>query len=301
MRVRITHGLPLAILTLGLLALGSGRAGAAGKAAYGPSGPYAKTAEIAGAEAIGSDQCAGCHESAAASFRRSPHAFESVGCEDCHGRGSLHSTDAEAHGHIHKFGSEPAATANAACLQCHSDHAALLGWSTARHARAGVRCVDCHRVHGQAPGPWTRQAQNEACARCHAQQVAEGGLPYHHPVREGSMGCADCHDPHGGSPDAALRASQVNELCFQCHAEYQGPFTYQHPPVTESCLKCHAPHGSMNAHLLQVSEPMLCLQCHSGHHNGSGIPLMNACTNCHGSIHGTDTPSATGGSVFIDK
>jgi hypothetical protein len=57
----------------------------------------------------------------------------------------------------------------------------------------------------------------------------------------------------------------------------------------------------MNKGMLQVSQPFLCLQCHVGHHNGGGIPILNSCTFCHSSIHGTDTPSATGGSVFIDK
>ena len=98
-----------------------------------------------------------------------------------------------------------------------------------------------------------------------------------------------------------LRASNLNDLCFQCHAEYQGPFTFQHAPVVESCTKCHTSHGSMQRSLLAVSQPTLCLQCHAGHHNGSGIPLLNGCTSCHSSIHGTDIPSATGGSVFMDK
>jgi hypothetical protein len=31
------------------------------------------------------------------------------------------------------------------------------------------------------------------------------------------------------------------------------------------------------------------------------VPLLNSCTNCHSSIHGSDVPSATGGSVFMDK
>jgi DmsE family decaheme c-type cytochrome len=115
------------------------------------------------------------------------------------------------------------------------------------------------------------------------------------------MTCVDCHDPHGGASGNSLVADSVNRLCVECHAEYEGPFAFQHPPVTESCLKCHSPHGSMNRPMLVVSQPMLCLQCHPGHHNGSGVPMLNACTNCHNSIHGSDVPSATGGSVFIDK
>jgi hypothetical protein len=53
--------------------------------------------------------------------------------------------------------------------------------------------------------------------------------------------------------------------------------------------------------MLTVSQPALCLQCHSAHHNGASLPPVDRCTNCHNSIHGTDIPSATGGSKFIDK
>jgi DmsE family decaheme c-type cytochrome len=262
---------------------------------------YAKYAEIPGAEAIGSDQCSECHVDASRSFRPTVHAGENVGCESCHGRGSLHVADEKGHGHIHSFRNESSEAANAPCFSCHSEQTELHGWASATHAREGVRCVDCHRVHVMKVASNQRQVQNEACERCHAKKAAEENLPYRHPLREAVMSCSDCHDPHGGSGANNLRESHVNDLCFRCHAEYQGPFTYQHPPVTENCLKCHSPHGSMNAHLLQVSEPMLCLQCHPGHHNGSGVPLLNACTSCHGSIHGTDTPSATGGSVFSDQ
>jgi DmsE family decaheme c-type cytochrome len=115
------------------------------------------------------------------------------------------------------------------------------------------------------------------------------------------MSCVDCHDPHGGSAGNNLKMSNGNELCLTCHAEYQGPFTYQHPPVSESCLNCHLSHGSPNQNMLTMSQPALCLQCHSAHHNGASLPLMDRCTNCHNSIHGSDIPSATGGSKFIDK
>lgn len=52
---------------------------------------------------------------------------------------------------------------------------------------------------------------------------------------------------------------------------------------------------------MTVSEPALCLQCHTGHHNGAGLPLPDRCTNCHGSIHGSDVPTPSGGSRFVDK
>jgi DmsE family decaheme c-type cytochrome len=261
---------------------------------------FAKFVEIPGAERLGSDQCQACHEQSAKNFRRSAHGQQSLQCEDCHGAGSLHLTS-EKHGQIKKFRELKAEEANGACLSCHADHEQLQNWSSGAHQSHNVRCIDCHKAHAAETSLATRRQQNEACSSCHRKQEAEGRLPYHHPVREAKMSCADCHDPHGGTAANNLRASNLNDLCFQCHAEYQGPFTFQHAPVVESCTKCHTSHGSMQRSLLAVSQPTLCLQCHAGHHNGSGVPLLNGCTSCHSSIHGSDIPSATGGSVFMDK
>ncbi len=260
---------------------------------------FAQYVDIPGAERVGSAQCQACHSDASRTHGGTLH--KDVECEDCHGAGSLHTTSQEGYGNILGFKKRSAEEANGVCLGCHASRTELHNWFSSAHQTRNVRCADCHGEHlAQARIDFRRQ-RNEVCVRCHRKQEAEGALPYHHPVREARMGCTDCHDPHGGPSGAGLKAESVNELCFQCHAELQGPFTYQHAPVTENCATCHTAHGSMQRSLLKVSQPMLCLQCHPGHHNGSGVPLLNACTNCHSSIHGSDTPSATGGSVFIDK
>jgi predicted CXXCH cytochrome family protein len=146
-----------------------------------------------------------------------------------------------------------------------------------------------------------RAESNEACLKCHQTQAAQMSMPYHHPLREGKMSCADCHDPHGGPAGNNLKTANANQLCLTCHAQYRGPYAYQHPPVTENCLLCHTAHGSPNSSMLSVSEPALCLQCHAGHHNGASLPLADRCTNCHVSIHGTDVATPSGGSRFVDK
>ena len=261
---------------------------------------YSKYLEIPGAEQVGSAQCLACHAEPAKAYRRSTHWHEKVECEDCHGPGGLHVKSSD-YGKILKFREKSPEAANGICLSCHASSIHLQDWFSGAHQAHDVRCTDCHRVHVMEPRLETRRQQAEACMRCHRKQEAEARLPYHHPVREAKMSCADCHDPHGGTAANNLRADSLNELCFRCHAEMEGPFTYQHAPVTESCAKCHTSHGSPQRNLLKVSEPMLCLQCHAGHHNGTVVSLLNRCTNCHSSIHGSDIPSATGGSVFIDK
>jgi len=292
---------------------------------------FAKYVEVAAASRVGTDACALCHAEVRGNFRHAFHAQQGVECEDCHGAGSLHVDGSGDVAKIISFRSRPARDSNGVCLSCHVQDERRRNWLAGRHAAENVRCTDCHQVHAQAapaangshanfdaasPGHTTfvekfvpesgmllsrRSATNDACLKCHPAQRAQTNLPYHHPLREAKMACVDCHDPHGGAAGNNLRLANVNQLCLSCHAQYRGPYMYQHPPVTENCLICHTPHGSANTNLLTVSMPALCLQCHAGHHDGAALPLADRCTNCHGSIHGSDVPTPTGGTRFVDK
>ena len=97
-----------------------------------------------------------------------------------------------------------------------------------------------------------------------------------------------CHDPHGGR-NAVLTGK--NEQCTRCHQSVRGPKVFEHAPVVEDCAICHDPHGSPNHRLLQLAQPMQCLQCHALAVNMHGTPLRGAqlrgCTNCQGAIHGS--------------
>jgi DmsE family decaheme c-type cytochrome len=282
---------------------------------------FSKFVEIPGAEMAGAEQCAACHADLSKGYRRSAHSMQEVACENCHGAGSLHVAaggySTETKDKIISFRDRSPEEANGVCLSCHAKSDHVRNWFSSPHQAQDLKCIECHTIHGESHGKpgaefrgeaaripraiETRRQMSENCLRCHQKQDAEADLPYHHPIREGKMSCLDCHDPHGGSSGNGLKLSNGNQLCLTCHAEYQGPFTFQHAPVNESCLKCHSVHGSPNQNMLSVSQPALCLQCHSAHHNGASLPLVDRCTNCHNAIHGTDIPSATGGSKFIDK
>jgi len=116
------------------------------------------------------------------------------------------------------------------------------------------------------------------------------------------MTCSDCHDSHG-QLEGNLRAETLNLLCWKCHAEKQGPFVYEHPPVTENCAYCHEPHGTVANNLLRQPTTFLCLRCHSGHrrrHSFADIDMnvdmqqafYTDCTMCHTQIHGSDHPGS---------
>jgi predicted CXXCH cytochrome family protein len=318
------------LIVTALLFLGSKASLAQNKANEWGIAGFSKYVTIPGATRVGSEACAACHAETSNSFRHAFHAQQGIECEDCHGAGSAH---VEGGGDVTKiisYKQRSARDANGACLSCHAQDEKVRHWLSGAHSANHVRCVDCHQVHeaalkavnvdrirfdpstrgaftAESVSPETavvlrsRSETNEACLKCHQTEGAQLNLPYHHPLREAKMGCDDCHDPHGGPAGNNLRTARPNQLCLSCHAQYRGPFAYQHPPVTENCMLCHTPHGSPNTALLSVSEPALCLQCHAGHHDGASLPLADRCTNCHPSIHGTDTPTPSGGSRFVDK
>ena len=136
------------------------------------------------------------------------------------------------------------------------------------------------------------------------------------------MVCSDCHDPHG-QETGNLKEATVNLVCYKCHAEKQGPFAFEHPPVRENCDICHEPHGTVANNLLKQPATFLCLRCHPGHNAahirprpttswtpttaGYGYsqrrpslrrPFYTNCTQCHQQIHGTDRISQRGDAFF---
>ncbi|MBI2844814.1 MAG: hypothetical protein HYX78_15585 [Armatimonadetes bacterium] len=150
-----------------------------------------------------------------------------------------------------------------------------------------------------------REGEPELCLTCHKELQAQFNLPTHHPVREGRMQCSDCHNPHGGTR-GNLREETINQTCFRCHPEIEGPYVFEHPPVSEDCTICHRPHGSPQNYLLKQTQPFLCLKCHAGPHSRSGT-LANGsdaattsrvpyyywqCTSCHNRPHGSDSHAA---------
>lgn len=225
------------------------------------------------------------------------------------------------------------------CLSCHSQHSPVMSWHASTHNLMNVACTDCHNPHPRTsvqqfvgishygvtrPKRLQMSVQEpEACYKCHPKIYAMNALPSHHPIKEGKMVCSDCHDPHG-QQNGNIKAEglNVNQLCYKCHMEKQGPFAYPHPPVTENCDYCHQPHGTVANNLLKQPATFLCLRCHAGHRDAnhpSGPPntvpairrldidasdpstsaafavslrkgLYTDCTTCHAQVHGTDLP-----------
>src|SRR5262244_2742762 len=112
------------------------------------------------AKYVGAETCQSCHAEQWDAFMKSPHGraaadgklvADQVGCESCHGPGSLH---AEAAGDkslpgfatVRNFKTLAPAAADAVCSTCHATGEQFY-WQQSHHAHAGVGCLNCHSVH----------------------------------------------------------------------------------------------------------------------------------------------------------
>jgi len=231
-----------------------------------------------------------------------------LNCTTCH----------DPHGVLREYGRKDL------CLCCHTG-APTMAWHSSIHANNGVACTDCHNPHPRACVPRFVQIdhyqverpkrlpmsvdQPGTCYKCHPRIYGLNAMPSHHPIKEGKLVCSDCHDPHGQYLNN-LKEETVNMLCYKCHAEKQGPFAHEHPPVNENCCICHEPHGAVSKDLLRQPVTFLCMRCHPGHANNSHANIIAGsgtttaaqfqkafytdCTACHADIHGTNSASVTG-------
>lgn len=229
--------------------------------------------------------CMDCHTSADLGRVQSYHSD----CASCH-------TDTVAH--MDNPGQETIALPAAAdCLTCHGEDRKTMNWNFADHSQAGLECRDCHGIHADKKLPAGNQAMalkdatSATCVSCHQGVLARFNMPSHHPLKEGALSCVSCHDPHGSNQ---VSLTSKTAQCTTCHQSVRGPYMMEHPPAAEDCVSCHNPHGSPNRRLLQMAEPMLCLQCHSvaanRHANsdgGIGGAALRQCSSCHSQVHGS--------------
>jgi predicted CXXCH cytochrome family protein len=179
--------------------------------------------DIPGAEYVGSTACAECHTEVNKHFTTATHArlmangsnAQNIGCESCHGPGSLHSESGGARGTIINPDRNPEV-----CFSCHLEMKGRFDLPNHHPIGDGkMSCSDCHDPHkGQATpgGPFTMASDQDTCTKCHIAQ--RGPFVFEHEaVREG---CTACHDPHGTVNDKMLTQRSAN-LCLKCHFQQQ--------------------------------------------------------------------------------
>jgi predicted CXXCH cytochrome family protein len=180
--------------------------------------------QVEGAKFVGSEACVDCHETITKPFRFAAHAnlqakgtnAVEIGCESCHGAGSVHVDAGGGRGNIVNPRRSPQI-----CFDCHLDKRGEFNLPYHHPVLEGrVSCSDCHDPH-KGPGvPQMTSATfagvDESCAKCHTAQRG----PYvfeHEAMREG---CTSCHAVHG-SVNNKLLTERNQTLCLKCHFQQQ--------------------------------------------------------------------------------
>ncbi|MSU61952.1 MAG: hypothetical protein EXS31_06100 [Pedosphaera sp.] len=180
---------------------------------------------IPGATFVGSENCSQCHENITRDFKTASHArlhaagpnSAEIGCESCHGPGSVHSESGGARQTIVNPRKSPEA-----CFDCHLDKRGEFHLASHHPVLEGkIGCGDCHNVHkGDAirGGAFSLASERETCGKCHIAQ--HGPFVFEHEaIREG---CTICHNAHG-TVNAKLLTQRNQNLCIRCHFQQQAP------------------------------------------------------------------------------
>jgi predicted CXXCH cytochrome family protein len=214
--------------------------------------------DVKGAEFVGMETCATCHEKTVKDFKKTAHArlvvaseeIKDQGCEACHGAGSLHvdaQTPADKKATIVNPGKSPEA-----CFKCHLEKKAEFSLQYHHPVPEGkMTCTDCHNPHSS----------------------------------------------DGVKPGSGKSLFGKNELCARCHKPESGPFVYEHEATREGCTVCHNVHGSINDKMLIERDANLCLKCHTqsnfpfmGHNDHTDDYWRGPCFSggCHNAVHGSN-------------
>jgi predicted CXXCH cytochrome family protein len=179
--------------------------------------------QIPGAKFVGSDACVECHETITKPFKTATHAVlrakgtnaVEMGCESCHGAGSVHVDAGGGRGNIVNPKRSPEI-----CFNCHLDKRGEFNLPFHHPVLEGrMSCGDCHDPH-KGPsvkmGGTTFASIDQQCGHCH--QAQRGPFVFEHEaVREG---CTSCHAVHG-SVNNKMLTERNQVLCLKCHFQQQ--------------------------------------------------------------------------------
>ncbi|MDG1479518.1 MAG: HEAT repeat domain-containing protein [Myxococcota bacterium] len=181
---------------------------------------------------------------------------EGVGCEACHGPGSLHAADRTV------LLRRPEMTD---CAACHSRRSTLSD-------EPGEDFLDQYALQTLAePGLYYPDGQI-------LDEVFEYASFRSSVMHREGVGCQDCHDAHSGR-----LVREGDALCLSCHETHEDFQRHdRHPDGVTACVDCHMPETTYmqrhprRDHGLIIPDPALTQE--------AGVP--NACERCHD--EGTD-------------
>ncbi|SVA38989.1 uncharacterized protein METZ01_LOCUS91843, partial [marine metagenome] len=231
--------------------------------------------------------CDGCHSVNYDTTTRTPIEWN-VGCEACHGPGSVHNLSQTANTIVNPARLD-SVLADDICIQCHSQGQPKENPIDGRYYdwpvgfAPGNRLSEFWELEGPHLGEETFTHWPEGSAHKNRMQ---GNDYVQSQMYVKGVTCYGCHDVHGTDHEADLLAPG-NDVCLSCHgpqlqAGPRGSVTYhtQHEADGDGsvCVACHMPEiartiGDVNvrSHTFKFISPALT--------DRYGVP--NSCTNCH--------------------
>ncbi|MDE0828306.1 MAG: multiheme c-type cytochrome [Vicinamibacterales bacterium] len=231
--------------------------------------------------------CDGCHSVNYDIATKTPTEWN-VGCEACHGPGSVHNVAQTVASIVNPARLDPV-RADDTCIQCHSQGQPLENPINGQYYdwpvgyRPGERLSEYWELDGPELGEETFTHWPDGSAHKNRMQ---GNDYIQSQMSVKGVTCYGCHDVHGTEHNADLIAPG-NETCLECHgpqlqAGPRGSVAYhtQHDPDGEgsACVACHMPEiartvGNINvrSHTFKFISPTVT--------DRYGIP--NPCTTCH--------------------
>ncbi len=228
--------------------------------------------------------CAGCHATGL-DLQKKKFVEPSIGCEMCHGPGSLHSAMSTAISlrveQITNLGKLPRHLEVQVCAQCHTNG----------EDPSGTYAYPI----GYFPGMNLEHYYNQFDVDEDVDEYyPDGTSKAHHPQyldwvqgAHASAGiiCVDCHDPHKRDNQFQLK-EKGSKICMECH-EITGTPTLTHSIHDfGNCIGCHmAKLGYGPSHSFDVVTPEETLEL-----GGGNLTIQpNSCNNCH--YHSEDEPA----------
>ena len=233
--------------------------------------------------------CDGCHSVGYDIHAHKPAEWN-VGCERCHGPGSLHLAHPTRGNIVNPAHLDPMAE-NDVCIQCHSQGRPTSGALDGQYYdwpvgyQVGLRLQDSWKLEDCTLGQTSFYYFPDCTAHKNRMQGNDfaQSVMYRHQIT-----CSTCHDVHGTENYAQL-IKPANEICLDCH----GPMSLYGP---------HTPTLEEHTHHKGGSAGSQCVECHMPAIEGEGVPgamvhahtfrfispemtqkygVPNPCTSCH--------------------